>query len=112
MNKLSAVALGCALALSSLLPAGAETVQDHKEKAAGFLAQSLCSARVNNWPLSHQRYKNELYRQAKPESAVYLSDPQVMNAASVLSLAMNSNCTDFNYNSADFKRGMKLLANL
>ncbi len=112
MNKLSALALGCALTLSSLLPAVAGTVQDRKEMAAGFLAQSLCSARVNNWPLSYQIRKTEIYRQAKPESTVYLSDPQVMNAASVLSLAMNSNCTDFNYNSAQFKRGMKLLASL
>jgi len=109
-KRLTTAVIGCVVAFVALQPVlKAETTKDHKQKAAGFLAQTLCSARVNEWPLSYQQQKAEYYRKVQPKAAAYLTDPQVMEAASILSLAMNSNCSGFDQSSSDFKRAVVIL---
>ena len=105
-----AAVIGCSLVVAA--SANAETVSDRKQGAAGFLAQMLCSQRVNDWPLAYAHQKRDVYRQAYPKNYPYLSDPQVMKVASVLSTGMNNSCSAFNTNSPDFKRGMQMAERL
>ena len=105
-NAIAAAVIGSSFVAAT--SANAETVSDRKQGAAGFLAQMLCSQRVNDWPLAYAHQKRDIYRQAYPKNYPYLSDPQVMKVASILSMSMNNSCSAFNTNSSDFKRGMQM----
>ena len=49
------------------IPAFAETPREYKEKATGFLAQALCSQRLNIHSSEYMEKKIQFYLDAYPE---------------------------------------------
>lgn len=92
----------------------AETELDYKQKAVGFLAQAMCSQRLNNQSTEFVKMKINKFVKAYPEAPmhIYLQEPKVMRAASVLALGFNSNCSSPDMKSSDTRKAMGLLGDL
>ena len=104
--------IGCTLI--DISPATAETELDYKQKAAGFLAGALCSQRLNNHSSAILQKKIEMFVEAYPETPMrlYVQEPKVIRAGSVLLLGLNSSCSAPDMKSTQAKKGMELLQKL
>lgn len=100
--------------LINISPVLAETELDYKQKAAGFLAQSLCSQRLNNHSSDFLAMKIKKFTKAYPEVPMhlYLQEPKVVRAASVLSLGLNSSCSAPDMKLAQTRKAFELLGQL
>ena len=116
MKLFSAIAAAAAIScpLIDISPAMAETELDYKQKAAGFLAQSLCSQRLNNQSSAFVQMKIGKFVEAYPEAPMhlYLQEPKIMRAASVLALGFNSSCSAPDMKSAQTRKAFDLLDQL
>ena len=114
--KLSAfVAIAVAIGSSFAIPINSEadTLRDQKQKAAGFLAQTMCSTRRYDYDKDTVAKKLSIYAETKGNDVYnYFQDPRVIEASNLLSLAMTPNCTGIDQKSSYFKRAMPLLQSL
>ena len=91
----------------------AETLKDKKQKAAGFLAQTMCSTRRYDHDKQTVARKLSFYAEVKGNEVYdYFQDPKVIEASNLLSLAMTPNCTGIDQKSSYLKRAMPLLQQL
>ena len=114
--KLSAfVAIAAVIGSSFAIPLNSEadTLRDKKQKAAGFLAQTMCAARRYDYDKDTIASKLSLYAEIKGDDVYsYFQDAKVIEASNLLSLATTPNCTGINQESSYFKRAMVLMQKL
>ena len=111
-NRLPSKLIVTSLLLSSAMTATAraETIRELKQKAAGFIAQTLCSAKRYDDDRDTVMRKISLYAEIKGER-VYpiIQDPKVIQAGNLLSLAMSKNCTSFDQKSPYLKKAYEYM---
>lgn len=100
-------------AMIGLNSSNAETLKDKKQKAVGFIAQTLCSQRRYDYDKFQIQKKISLYANTEgKEIHDFLKEPEIIKASNTLSLSMTPNCTGFNQNSESFKKAMALIGDL
>ena len=114
VHVIATAAVAIFLPLIPISPAVAETELDYKQKAVGFLAQAMCSQRLNNQSTEFVRMKVNKFVDAYPEASMhlYIQEPKAMRAASLLALGFNSNCSAPDMKSSDTRKAIALLDEL
>ena len=111
-NRLLSKLIVTSLLLSSAMTATAraETIKELKQKAAGFIAQTLCSAKRYDDDRDTVMRKISFYAEIKGERVYQIiEDPKVMQAANLMSLAMSKNCTSIDENSPYLRRAYEYM---
>lgn len=87
---------------------------DLQEQAIGFLAQTICSTKRYNYTPEQGKYKIDYFIEAKDAESIreWMMEPKVVSAASTLSMAFNTNCTNLDPESEYTKRALSLMRNL
>jgi len=92
-----------------------QNISGLQEKAIGFLAQTMCSARLYDYTREQVSQKIDYFieaYQAPSSLREWMGEPRVVSVASKLSMASSPNCNSFNLDSSDAQEAFKMMDRL
>jgi hypothetical protein len=96
-------------------PRSSQRLSDLQEKAIGFLAQTICSARLYDYTREQVDQKIDYFieaYQAPSSLRQWMSEPRVASVAAKLSMAFSPNCNSLDADSSDAREAFRMMDSL